>query len=71
MVERINRRGVERIYQPRIHSTLIHEIYRVGELTGLPMTVIIDHAIRENLAKYETASGQSEQPDIKANEGNT
>jgi len=54
MVERINRKGDVRIYQPKIHSNLIHEIYKIGEMTGLPMTVIIDHAIREYLGKYET-----------------
>lgn len=54
MVERINRQGDEKIYQPKIHSSLIHEVYKIGEITGLPMTVIIDQAIREYLGKYET-----------------
>lgn len=54
MVERIKRQGDERIYQPKIHSSLIHEIYKIGERTGLPMTVIVDQAIREYLGKYET-----------------
>jgi len=47
MVERINRQADERIYQPKIHSSLIHEIYKIREITGLPMTVIVDQAIRE------------------------
>ena len=54
MVERINRQGDEKIYQPKIHSSLIHELYKIGEITGQPMTVIIDQAIREYLGKYET-----------------
>lgn len=54
MVERINRQGDARIYQPKIHCNLIHELYKIGERTGLPMTVIIDQAIREYLGKYET-----------------
>jgi hypothetical protein len=56
MVERINRQADERIYQPKIHSSLIHEIYRIREITGLPMTVIVDQAIREYLGKYEASS---------------
>ena len=58
MVERINRQGDERVYQPKIHSKLIREIYLMGERTGLPMTVIVDQAIREFLEKYETKVDQ-------------
>jgi len=71
MVERINRQGDERIYQPRIHSSLIREIYIVKEATGLPMTVLVDQAIREFLGKYETAAGQDTQPVVNADERNT
>ena len=53
--------GDERIYQPRIHSSLIHEIYKISEAPGLPMTVIIDQAIREYLGKYETNADQNGQ----------
>jgi len=61
MVERINRQADERIYQPKIHSSLIHEIYKIKEITGLPMTVIVDLAIREYLGKYETDVDQKGQ----------
>ena len=61
MAERINRRADERIYQPKIHSSLIHEIYKIREITGLPMTVIVDQAIREYLGKYETDVNQNNQ----------
>jgi hypothetical protein len=61
MVERINRRADEKIYQPKIHSSLIHEIYKIGERTGQPMTVIIDQAIREYLGKYETGVAHNAQ----------
>ena len=54
MVERINRQDDERIYQPKIHCSLIHEIYKISEMTGLPMTVIVDQAIRVYLGRYET-----------------
>jgi hypothetical protein len=62
MGERINRQDDERIYQPRIHSILIHEIYLIREKTGLPMTVIVDHAIREYLEKYEMEIDPFPQP---------
>ena len=61
MVERINRQADERIYQPKIHCSLIHEIYKIREITGLPMTVIVDQAIREYLGKYETDVNQNNQ----------
>jgi hypothetical protein len=61
MVERINRQSDENVYQPKIHSSLIHEIYKIKEITGLPMTVIVDLAIREYLGKYETTPDQSGQ----------
>jgi hypothetical protein len=54
MVERINRQADERIYQPKIHSSLIYELYKIKTITGLPITVIVDQAIREYLGKYET-----------------
>jgi hypothetical protein len=56
MVERINRQMDERIYQPKIHSSLIHEISRIREITDQTMTVIVDQAIREYLGKYEAGS---------------
>jgi hypothetical protein len=52
MGERINRKADEQIYQPKIHHTLIHAIHEIREKTGLPMTVIVDRAIREYLEKY-------------------
>ena len=62
MVERIYRQADERIYQPKIHSSLIHTIYKMGKRAGLPMTVIVDLAIREYLGKHETDSDHNDQP---------
>jgi hypothetical protein len=59
MGERINRHNDEKLYQPRIHSDLIHEIHKVREITGIPMTVIVDHSIREYLKK-EMGTGYEE-----------
>lgn len=68
MGERINRQSDEKIYQPKIHSSLIHEIHKIREITGLPMTVIVDQAIREYLGKYEIDNNQASQPTLKTNE---
>ena len=61
MGERINRQADERIYQPKIHSNLIREIYKISEATGIPMTEILDQAIREYYGKYETNGNQNGQ----------
>ena len=70
MAERINRQADVRIYQPKIHSSLIHEIYKVRKITGLPMTVIVDQAIREYLGKYVADISSAGQTQLKNNEGN-
>ncbi len=53
MKERINRQGDEKLYQPKIHSDRIRELYSLKLLTGLPMTVLLDYAIREFLVKVK------------------
>ena len=53
MTERVDRRGDEKLYQPQIHSDRIRALYKVKLLTGLPLTFLVDQAIRELLAKYE------------------
>jgi hypothetical protein len=47
---------------PKIHNILNYQIYRIEEITGLPMTVILDQAIRKSLGKYETAIAHSQSP---------
>jgi len=61
MGERVSRQVDEKVYQPKIHSSLIREIYKISEMTGLPMTVIVDKAIREYLGKYETNDSKNNQ----------
>jgi hypothetical protein len=53
MQERINRQKDENLYQPKIHSERIRSLYFIKEVTGIPMTVILDLAISEFLVKYE------------------
>jgi len=52
MKERIDRQNDENLYQPKIHSEQIRELHMVSEDTGLPMTVLVNVAIREFLLAY-------------------
>jgi len=52
MVERIAREGDRNIYQPKIHAERISELYKVKLITGLPMTVLVDEAIRQYVEKF-------------------
>ncbi len=49
MVERINRKTDETIYQPRIHAQRIKDLHRIKEKTGVPMTALVDQALGEFL----------------------
>jgi len=46
MKERIERHDDENFYQPKIHSDRIKELYAISQETNLPMTVIVDYALR-------------------------
>lgn len=52
MNERIDRQDDENIYQPKIHSDRIKELYTLSQETGLPMTVIVDYALRSYFNTY-------------------
>jgi len=64
MKERIDRRTDENLYQPKIHSERIRDFYALKLITGLPMTVLVDQAIREfieiNEDKQEVICNQHE-----------
>jgi hypothetical protein len=53
MENRIDRKDDESLYQPKIHSERIRKLYVLKEITGLPMTVLVDAAIREFLERNE------------------
>jgi len=53
MVERIDRHDDENLYQPRIHSRWIRELHALSGKTGLPMTVLLDKAVREFCESYK------------------
>ena len=53
MGERIDRKTDEDLYQPKIHSERIRELYRLKEISGLPMTVLVDTAIKEFITNHK------------------
>jgi hypothetical protein len=53
MKERIDRRTDENLYQLKIHSERIRDLYALKVITGLPMTILVDQAIRDFIGKSE------------------
>jgi len=45
MTERLSWKGDERLYQPKIRSPRIRELYKVKTETGIPMTKLVDTAL--------------------------
>ena len=63
MRERVERHDDENLYQPRIHSHWVRELYRLGRQTGLPLTVLVDEALREFVEKcYNGKAMTAERP---------
>ena len=60
MKERICRGRDESIYQPRIHADRIRELYKIGLETGLPLTVLVDYAIRSYIKAYDDKKRQEQ-----------
>ena len=58
--ERIRRHDDERLYQPRIHSKRIRELYRISEETGEPMTVLVDQALEEFIERQSSSDDQNQ-----------
>jgi uncharacterized protein YpbB len=52
MENRIDRKNDESLYQPKVHSDRIKELYNLKQATGMPMTVLLDQAIRELAKNY-------------------
>ena len=65
MENKIDRKNDESLYQPKIHSERIRELYRLREATGAPMTVLLDFAIREFVAGYGMPAPIAEEPDLR------
>ena len=63
MHERVSRHDDEGLYQPKIHSRWIRELYAIGQKTGIPITVLLNQALREFVIRYGSSqSGRPEQP---------
>ena len=50
-MERVDRSNDENLYQPKIHSKRIRELYQLKLSTGLPLTVLIDMVISNLIIK--------------------
>jgi len=53
-VKTISRKDDEDFYQPKIHSEKIRQLYAIKEETGIPMTVLLDIAIKEYVSKHKS-----------------
>jgi hypothetical protein len=56
MENRIDRKSDESLYQPKIHSERIKELYNLRQTTGKPMTVLVDQALRELAESYNSTN---------------
>jgi hypothetical protein len=54
-MERISRKDDENLYQPRLHSKRIHQLYKLSQELNLPMTVLLDTAVEFYLTKLYDA----------------
>ncbi len=62
MENRIDRKDDESLYQPKIHSERIRTLYELKQVTGKPMTVLLDQAIRELAERHGTIHSLEEEP---------
>ena len=62
MENRIDRKGDESLYQPKIHSDRIKALYGLKQETGKPMTVLLDQAIHDLADRYNAGRQFEEEP---------
>ena len=62
MENRIDRKNDESLYQPKVHSDRIRELYNLKQATGIPMTVLLDQAIQDLAANYGVIYQFEEEP---------
>jgi hypothetical protein len=63
MENRVDRRNDESLYQPKIHSERIRALYNLKQVTGKPMTVLLDLAIRNLAENYGTVYHAEDVPE--------
>src|SRR6266487_4487078 len=71
MENRIDRKDDESLYQPKVHSDRVRELYNLKQATGLPMTVLLDQAIRDLAANYGVIYQFEEEPILEKVEQET
>jgi hypothetical protein len=71
MENRVNRKDDESLYQPKIHSDRVRELYSLKLATGKPMTVLLDQAIRDLKANYGVIYQIEEEPVLEKIEQET
>ena len=71
MENRIDRRGDESLYQPKIHSERIRTLYVLKKETGKPMTVLLDQAIHDLVERYNVERDSNEAPALEKIEDET
>ena len=54
--ERVQRRDDEGLYQLRIHSRWIRDLYRIKLETGEPITVLVERALAEFMERRREAT---------------
>ncbi len=57
-MERIDRKNDEHLYQPAIHSERIRALYQIKLITGLPLTVIVDIALKDFISEFQVSDQQ-------------
>ena len=62
MENKIDRKNDENLYQPKIHSERIRALYQIKQETGKPMTVLVDQAIENFAACYDTSPARADDP---------
>src|SRR5215216_5265819 len=71
MENKIDRKDDESLYQPKVHSDRIRELYNLKQATGVPMTVLLDQAIRDLSANYGVIYQFEEEPVLEKVEQET
>ena len=61
--ERVSRQDDERLYQPKIHSRHIRSLHRLSLEVGEPITVLVDRALEEFVARHGQTESPSPTPD--------
>lgn len=59
-MERLKRKGDEKLYQPKILSEKIRELHRISEEVHKPMTVVLDVFLTKCIEAYVKQKAEKE-----------